>query len=88
MRVKDGFISHNIGDEYMVVATGDAAENFNGIIRGNETLVYIFELLKGDTTEEEIVEAMCERYDAPKDIIAKDVAVVIQKIREAGFLYE
>ena len=88
MRVKDGFISHNIGDEYMVVATGDAAENFNGIIRGNETLVYIFELLKEETTEDEIVDAMCKKYDAPKEVISKDVANVIQKIREAGFLYE
>ena len=28
MRVKEGFILHNIGDEYMAVATGDTVKVF------------------------------------------------------------
>lgn len=88
MRVKEGFILHNIGDEYMAVATGEAAQNFNGIVRNNETAAYIFELLQQDTTEEAVVDAMCERYDAERSIIEKDVKATIQKMREAGFLHE
>lgn len=88
MRVKDGFVLHNIGEEYMAVATGEAAENFNGIVRSNETAAYIFELLQKETTEEAIVDAMCERYDADRNVIEKDVANIIEKMREAGFLHE
>ncbi len=88
MRVKEGFVLHNIGDEYMAVATGEAAENFNGIVRSNETAAYIFELLQKETTEEAIVDAMCERYEAERSVIEKDVANIIGKMREAGFLYE
>lgn len=88
MRLKEGFVLHNIGEEYMAVATGEAAENFNGIVRSNETGAYVFELLQEEITEEAIVDAMCEKYDADRDVIAKDVANIVQKMREAGFLHE
>lgn len=88
MRLKEGFVLHNIGEEYMAVATGEAAENFNGIVRSNETGAYVFELLQKETTEEAIVEAMCERYEADRAVIERDVANIIQHMREAGFLHE
>lgn len=88
MRVKEGFILHNVGEEYMAVATGEAAENFNGIVRGNETAAYIFELLQKETTEEEIVNAMCERYEAERSVIEADVKGIINQMRKAGFIHE
>ena len=36
------------GDEYIVVATGEAAKSFNGIIRNNKTANFVFEQLKED----------------------------------------
>lgn len=88
MRLKEGFILHSVGDEHMAVATGEAAKGFNGIVRNNETAAYIFELLQEETTEEAIVKAMCERYDAKEARIKADVHNLIDKIREAGFLHE
>ena len=72
----------------MAVATGKAAKDFTGFVRSNETAGYIFELLQQETTEAAIVDAMCERYDADREVIAKDVAVIVEKIRAAGFLDE
>ncbi len=88
MRLKEGFILHSVGDEHMAVATGEAAKGFNGIVRNNETAAYIFSLLQEETTEEAIVEAMCARYDAEESRIREDVHILIEKIREAGFLHE
>lgn len=88
MRLKEGFILHEVGEEHMAVATGEAAKSFNGIIRNNETAAYIFELLQKETTEEAIVAAMCQRYDADESVIAADVARIIAKVREAGLLNE
>lgn len=88
MRLKEGFILHSIGDEHMAVATGEAAKGFNGIVRNNETASYVFELLQNDTTEEEIVAAMCKRYDADETRIRNDVHKLLEQIKEAGFLHE
>ena len=88
MRMKEGFVLHQIGGEFMAVATGKAAKDFTGFVRSNETAGYIFELLQKETTEEAIVDAMCEKYDADREVIAKDVTAIIEKMRTAGFLDE
>lgn len=88
MRLKEGFILHEVGNEHMAVATGEAAVNFNGIVRNNNTAADIFELLQTETTQDAIVDAMCEKYDADRSVIARDVADLIEKMRKAGFLHE
>ena len=88
MKLKEGFILHEVGNEHMAVATGEAAVNFNGIVRNNKTAADIFELLQTETTEDAIVDAMCEKYDADRSVIARDVADIIEKMRKAGFLHE
>ena len=70
----------------MVVATGEAGKSFNGLIRNNDTANFIFQQLMNDTTEEKIVDAMLEQYDAPREVIAADVHRIIVQIREAGIL--
>lgn len=88
MKLKDGFLVHDVGGEHMAVATGKASHSFNGLIRNNETADFIYRQLLTDTTEEAIVDAMAERYDAPREQIAADVAELIAQLREADFLDE
>ena len=88
MKLKEGFILHNVGDEHMVVATGEAGKIFNGLIRNNSTANFIFEKLLLEISEEQIVDSMVEKFDAPREQIAMDVKRVIKQIREAGFLDE
>lgn len=88
MKLKEGVFLHKSGDEYMAVTQGKAAQSFNGLIRSNKTANDIMILLKSDTTEEEIISAMIEKYDAPKDIIEKDVKNIIIKLRETGIIDE
>ena len=37
IKAKKGFLLRKLGNEYMVVAIGEAIKNFNGMIRINET---------------------------------------------------
>lgn len=37
MKIKNGFILRNVSDAYVVVAVGEAAKDFNGMITLNET---------------------------------------------------
>ena len=86
MKLKEGFILQQVGDEYMAVATGEAAKDFNGLVRSNKTANDILRLLMTDTTEEKVIDAMLERYDAPREVIAEDVHRTILRLREAGFI--
>ncbi len=86
MKLKDGFLLHDVGDEHMVIATGEAAKVFNGLIRNNETAHFLYCQLMNETTEEALVDAMAEQYDAPRERIAADVHRFLEQLRELGFL--
>ena len=85
MKLKDTYITHESDGEQILL---DTSSSFAGLIRNNKTAAFIVECLKEETTEEKIVEAMFEKYDAPKEILAKDVSEVIGKLRKVGALDE
>ena len=82
MKLNQNFITHTTGGQNYVVSTDSTA--FKGIIRGNGTTGDIIELLKNDTTEDAIVDALFEKYDAPREKIAADVSTVLTKLRSVG----
>lgn len=71
MKLKDGFITHVMDGEQIMLGVG--AADFHGLVRSNETAAFIVDCLKEDTTEEGIVDRMLAVYDAPRDVIARDV---------------
>ena len=85
MKLKESYITHESDGEQILL---DTSSSFAGLIRSNKTAAFIVECLKEDTTQEKIVEAMFEKYDAPKDVLAKDVSDVIEKLRKVGALDE
>lgn len=86
MRLKDSFMTQDIDDTQFLVPVG--AEAFSGVVRSNKTAAFIVNCLKEDTTEEHIVDAMCLKYDAPRERIASDVREVLQKLHTIGALEE
>ena len=84
MKLKKEFITHNTGNEAMLVSTGKAS--FSGMVKGNKTTGEIFELLKEDTTEAEIVKALRAKYEAPDGVIEKDVRKVLAELKNIGAL--
>jgi len=84
MKLKSNFITHNSSDESYIVPTSNAS--FSGLVKGNKTLGAIVELLKEETTEEEVVKAMREKFDAPEGAIEKDVKHVIEELTKIGAL--
>ena len=86
MKLKDSFITQDIEDTQFMVAVGESS--FNGIVRSNRTAAFIVDCLREETTEAQIVDAMCRRYDAPKETIASDVHGIIGKLRGIGAIEE
>ena len=79
---------HTVGNEHMMVATGEAAKVFNGLVRNNTTANCILEQLLQETTMEEIVTRICDKYEASEEVVMADVNREIEEIRKAGFLDE
>lgn len=86
MKLKDGFVTHEMGGEQIMVATGNA--NFSGLVRSNATAAYIVDCLKEQTTRDEIIQKMLARYDATAEVISADVDKVLTKLRSINALDE
>ena len=86
MRLKKEFITYDTGSESLLVPSGTAG--FSGLVKGNKTLGAILQLLKQDTTEEEMISAMKKRFDAPAEIISRDVKKALFELRRIGAIDE
>lgn len=84
MKLKDEIVTGNIDGKDFAIATGKLAAKFNGIINNNPTAGFIFNLLKEEQTEDSIVAAMLEKYDAPEEEIRADVQELMIQLKELG----
>ena len=86
MRLKYTFETMKLDESIVAIPVGEGVNEYHGVIKLNETASFIFELLKNDITEESIVDALEQKYDAPRDVLAKDVRKYIELFMEKGFL--
>ena len=87
MKLKYNFVTNEVADKIVAVAVGGDLEKFNGFIKMNDTGAYIFNMLKSDVTEEEIVSAMKKDYeDAAEEEIRETVSEFVGKLKEADVL--
>ena len=86
MKLKKEFITHDTGTESLLVPAGNAP--FAGLVRGNRTMGAMLELLKQETTEQDIVAAMAARFDAPEEAIRADVKTLLDELRRIHALDE
>lgn len=86
MKLKNGFILRKVGRQYVVAATGEASQNFNGMMRLNDEAAFAFGLLKDDITEEALICALCEKYGTGEEETRMDVMQFLSKLKEADAL--
>lgn len=85
MKIKDGYIVRKIGSKFYAVSAARAAEG-GGMIALNETGAFIWDLLKEDTTVENIAKALVERYEIDVETATRDTEAYLCMLKEAGAL--
>ena len=86
MKIKEGFLLREVGGEYIVVAVGRASAEFNGVIKLNGTCAEIWKLIEQGLDENEIANALCERYDVDAEKALADVRGIVAKLTESGVI--
>jgi len=89
MRLKPDYVVYEANEgEKLAVATGDEIQNFSGLMRANRSASVILDCLAEETTEEAIVDVMAQTFDAPREVLAADVAKVLDTLRSINALEE
>lgn len=86
MKLKRNFVTQNVGDTQFMVATG--SESFSGMVRSNRSAAFIIDCLRYETTKEEIVEKMLEKYEVDEETVSRDVDVILASLRRIGAVEE
>lgn len=86
MKLKDEIVLGNIDGKDFAIATGSLSQKFQGLINNNPTANFIFTLLKTEQTEDSIVSAMLEKYDADENVIRADVKELLAQLEEMEIL--
>lgn len=86
MHLKYNFETIKLDDRVVAVPVGDAADDFHAIMKLNETAAFIFDLLRNDITEEEIVAALLKEYNGTGEQLAIDTHNYLMDFREKGLL--
>ena len=61
MKLKESFVTHKNKDDYMMI---DASGKFAGLIHSNATTAFIVDCLRTETTREEIISKLLDKYDS------------------------
>lgn len=86
MKLKYELVIQEIAGTYMAAAVGASARKYNNVINLNETGKVILELLQQETTEEDIVKELQNRYEGDEQVIRKSVKTVLNKLSDEGLL--
>lgn len=86
MKLKKEIVLGNIDGNDFAIATGNLSKRFHGLINNNPSANYIFQLLQKEQTEDSIVKAMCDKYDASEEVIRADVKEILVQLDELGIL--
>ena len=86
MKIKDGFMLRKVGGQNIVVALGEGSRSFNGMIRLNDTGVFLWEKLKDDVTEEQLLAALTAEYSVDPAQAKADIAEFLSTLKKAALL--
>lgn len=85
MKIKKGFVVRKVGDEHIAVPVGERAKEFHGMIKLNETALFLWEFFTSEKTEEEAVAALLKDYEVSEEEAGKGVKEFIKLVTEGGF---
>ena len=86
MKVDKDFLLREIAGEYIIIPTGNAALEFNGLISVNEVGVSIWKMLQNDVTLDELVAGILAEYDVEESVAREDILEFLDRLQSVGML--
>lgn len=84
MKIKNGFVKHQIGDKTIVVSAGDLCSEFHGMIELNYTAADIWEWLSEGYTYDEVAKLLSKKYNIELSKARSDTEKIINKMISSG----
>lgn len=88
MKLKNNSMLKKVGKDYMILPLSDHNVSLDLIFNTNEVGAFIYNLLKNETTKDEIVAAILKEYEVEESIARNDLDEFIENLISKGLLEE
>ena len=82
MQINKDFTIQKVGASYVAVPVGETSKTFHGMVRLNETGAFLWEKMKKECTEADLVEALLAEYEVSREVAERDVHRVVELLLE------
>lgn len=86
MKTNKNFILRNIAGENILVATGEAAQNFNGMITLNEVASFIWNNVDECGSVEKLITSILDEFDIDEETARRDVEGFTNELIRMGMV--
>lgn len=86
MKLKDGFLLRQFGEDYIVVAVGEDSGDFNKLITLNSVGAFIYEALQTETAYDDVLKKITDKYDVEENLAKADLDIFLDNVKKAGLL--
>ena len=86
MKIKAGYLLRDVAGTHVVVPVGEV--DFDGMIKLNDTGVFLWKKLTQSVSFDDLIEAMLSEYSVDRATAEKDAIAFIAKLKNAGLLDE
>jgi len=88
MKVKDGFVLREICGEYIVIPTGEATMQFNGLMTINEVGVSLWKLLSQNVSFDDLVKGILDEYEIDEKTARADIQDFLDYLNQYQIIEE
>ncbi len=86
MKLNPKYVIRTLLDEVVIVPTGDAMENFNGMISANDVGGFILQNIENAETPGDMIKLVLEEFDVDEETATKDVNGFLANLEAIGMI--
>ena len=86
MKLKKDFVLREVAGSWVVLPTGEATVDFNGMLSLNDSGAFLWRALEKGADAAALTDAMLAEYDVERAVAEADVAAFLGKLADAGCL--
>jgi hypothetical protein len=88
MKLNENYVLKTVAGTPVVVPVGDAISNIKGMITLNGPAEVIWKCLENGDDLDAILATLKVKYDAPEELLKKDLTTFVEKLKGLGILSE
>lgn len=86
MKLNENFVLRQVADVWIVLPLGDATVSFDGMLKLNETGVFLWRQLEQGADLEKLIQALTGEYEVTEERARADAIAFLEKLAQIGCL--